>query len=135
MMHCLWKEIYIIIASGSHGEGSLHETETPYVAWGAGISHPLIQGGVNYSDSWRLSHIQRVDMKQADMAPLMSILLGISIPVNSVVFFFIFYSLNWLNLNDWDHILGFITDKYIISEVGWSKQSGFSQRFSNAKSF
>ncbi|XP_065215894.1 GPI ethanolamine phosphate transferase 1 [Planococcus citri] len=70
---------------GSHGEGSLHETETPYVAWGAGILPPERSNiPVGNSDSWKLNHLQRNDIKQADLAPLMSILLGIPIPVNSV---------------------------------------------------
>ncbi|XP_044011908.1 GPI ethanolamine phosphate transferase 1 isoform X2 [Aphidius gifuensis] len=52
---------------GSHGSGSTDETETPFVAWGAGINDSL----------------DPVDIHQADIAPLISTLLGISIPVNS----------------------------------------------------
>ncbi|KAG8036844.1 hypothetical protein G9C98_004166 [Cotesia typhae] len=52
---------------GSHGSGSDDETETPFIAWGAGVSH--LSG--------------RRDIEQADIAPLISSLLGISIPVNS----------------------------------------------------
>lgn len=54
---------------GSHGSGSDDETETPFIAWGAGVSH--LSG--------------RRDIEQADIAPLIASLLGISIPVNSEV--------------------------------------------------
>lgn len=68
---------------GSHGSGSTDETETPIVAWGAGIN--------NSSDP--------VDIEQADIAPLISTLLGISIPVNSEVkiqFFLYFFICHFL---------------------------------------
>lgn len=73
---------------GSHGEGSLVETETPFVAWGAGIQYPSkVQVAEYVPKEWNLNHLQRDDVKQADIAPLMSILLGIPIPVNSLVRF------------------------------------------------
>lgn len=53
---------------GSHGDGSTFETETVFVAWGAGIKQ------IN----------ERHDINQADIAPLISTLLGNNIPVNSV---------------------------------------------------
>ncbi|XP_039283685.1 GPI ethanolamine phosphate transferase 1 isoform X2 [Nilaparvata lugens] len=52
---------------GSHGAGLPSETETPIVAWGAGVS----------------SH-QNVNIRQADIVPLMAVLLGLSIPVHSL---------------------------------------------------
>lgn len=52
---------------GSHGSGSKDETETPFVIWGAGVS--------------KNSNLQ--DIEQADLTPLISTLLGISIPVNN----------------------------------------------------
>ncbi|GJQ67392.1 hypothetical protein Trydic_g5086 [Trypoxylus dichotomus] len=53
---------------GSHGSGSDHETRSPFIAWGSGM---------------------RIDkmscyLHQADIAPLISALLGINIPTNSV---------------------------------------------------
>ncbi|XP_046492367.1 GPI ethanolamine phosphate transferase 1 isoform X1 [Neodiprion pinetum] len=52
---------------GSHGSGSLDETETPLVVWGSGVN----------------SLKKQVDVEQADIAPLISSLLGIPIPVNN----------------------------------------------------
>ncbi|KAG7200113.1 hypothetical protein KM043_000557 [Ampulex compressa] len=52
---------------GSHGSGSTDETETPLIVWGAGINN--------------VKH--RQDVEQADIAPLISSLIGIPIPVNS----------------------------------------------------
>lgn len=54
---------------GSHGAGSQFETETPFIAWGAGIKRSVYP----------------IKLNQADIAPLLSTLIGIPIPVNSVV--------------------------------------------------
>ncbi|XP_050294531.1 GPI ethanolamine phosphate transferase 1 [Anthonomus grandis grandis] len=53
---------------GSHGAGSAHETEAPLILWGAGIKPDF----------------QRHDIKQVDIAPLLSSLIGINIPINSL---------------------------------------------------
>lgn len=53
---------------GSHGDGSSFETETVFVAWGAGIKTDSIQK----------------DLSQVDIAPLISTLIGINIPINSI---------------------------------------------------
>ncbi|KAM3928453.1 GPI ethanolamine phosphate transferase 1 [Leptodactylus fuscus] len=70
---------------GSHGAGHPSETLTPIVAWGAGVHHPrenLLPDTV--SKEWSLESLKRLDVKQADVAPLMSSLIGISYPLNSV---------------------------------------------------
>uniref|UniRef100_A0A914ECD5 GPI ethanolamine phosphate transferase 1 n=1 Tax=Acrobeloides nanus TaxID=290746 RepID=A0A914ECD5_9BILA len=53
---------------GSHGAGSDDEIETPFVAWGSSIAQSKLKRVVN----------------QVDLAPLMSSLIGIAIPMNSV---------------------------------------------------
>ncbi|KYB29869.1 GPI ethanolamine phosphate transferase 1 [Tribolium castaneum] len=53
---------------GSHGSGSDHETTTPLIAWGAGIKIEK----------------KRKDVQQIDIAPLLSALIGINYPINSL---------------------------------------------------
>ncbi|CAG8651817.1 685_t:CDS:10 [Acaulospora morrowiae] len=72
---------------GNHGDGHPDNTRTPIIAWGAGIkkpnrTHPT--GHDEFSKEWKLDNIQRNDILQADIAPLMSSLIGINYPVNSV---------------------------------------------------
>ncbi|CAI0455588.1 unnamed protein product [Linum tenue] len=87
---------------GSHGDGHPTNTDTPLVAWGAGVKYPRPVSESTHSDhglrfvdehehdtptpvEWGLSGIERVDVNQADIAPLMvSTLVGIPCPVNSV---------------------------------------------------
>ncbi|CAB4254621.1 similar to Saccharomyces cerevisiae YKL165C MCD4 Protein involved in glycosylphosphatidylinositol (GPI) anchor synthesis [Maudiozyma barnettii] len=74
-------------AFGSHGDGHPNNTRTPLVAWGAGINTPIknkIPIFDNYTESWNLGDIQRNDVKQADITPLMSYLIGTNYPANSV---------------------------------------------------
>ncbi|XP_057984008.1 GPI ethanolamine phosphate transferase 1 isoform X2 [Malania oleifera] len=86
---------------GSHGDGHPSNTDTPLVVWGAGVKYPKPLSGSNHSScdfrfvddhvhdmptptEWGLNDIERVDVNQADIAPLMSTLLGLPCPVNSV---------------------------------------------------
>ena len=69
------------------GSSDPDNTRTPLVAWGAGIRSPIRNPNQipdDYSASWGLSHIVRHDVEQADVAALMSALLGTYWPVNSV---------------------------------------------------
>ncbi|KAI1821888.1 PigN-domain-containing protein [Xylaria intraflava] len=75
---------------GSHGDGHPDNTRTPLIAWGSGVARPKISresaapGHDEYSADWRLSHIQRHDVQQADVAALMAYLVGLEFPANSV---------------------------------------------------
>lgn len=72
---------------GSHGDGNPQNTETPLIAWGAGISPPAKQTLTEDSDPyahWDCRAVQRKDVGQADIAPLMSSLIGVAYPMNSV---------------------------------------------------
>ncbi|ORX85434.1 PigN-domain-containing protein [Basidiobolus meristosporus CBS 931.73] len=72
---------------GSHGDGHPDNTRTPLIAWGAGVKKPNLEsptGHDDFSADWELSHVQRNDVKQADIAPLMASLVGLNYPVNSV---------------------------------------------------
>ncbi|KAG5669225.1 hypothetical protein PVAND_017117 [Polypedilum vanderplanki] len=71
---------------GSHGAGHQHETETPFLAWGAGINYWKIAK----DDFLTRTHITidgqnipRYDIQQADAAPLMATLIGSAVPTNS----------------------------------------------------
>lgn len=73
---CKYSSILLLIL-GSHGDGSTSETEVPIVTWGAGLS---------YAKRANAHTIPLpIDMKQADVAPLMATLIGVPIPVHSVV--------------------------------------------------
>ncbi|KAI5620050.1 GPI ethanolamine phosphate transferase 1 [Silurus asotus] len=74
---------------GSHGASHPSETLTPLVAWGAGIQRAQRTfSSQNYDDDyirdWGLETYRRMDVNQADIAPLMSSLIGVPIPLNSV---------------------------------------------------
>jgi phosphatidylinositol glycan class N len=78
---------------GVHGDGDPQNTETPLVVWGAGVSKPrfsqqhvskLTENSRPTPLNWHLEHLTRVDVTQADIAPLMATLIGVPIPVNSV---------------------------------------------------
>lgn len=71
---------------GSHGDGAPDNTRTPLVAWGAGINKP-VHGGTghdDFSEEWGFGDISRHDVNQADIASLMSYLVGLNFPANSV---------------------------------------------------
>ncbi|BCR87140.1 mannose-ethanolamine phosphotransferase MCD4 [Aspergillus chevalieri] len=76
---------------GSHGDGHPDNTRTPLVAWGSGVATPRMpQDGTpsghedGVSSDWALDSFQRHDVAQADVAALMTYLVGLDFPVNSV---------------------------------------------------
>ncbi|ODQ68612.1 GPI ethanolamine phosphate transferase 1 [Nadsonia fulvescens var. elongata DSM 6958] len=71
---------------GSHGDGHPDNTRTPLVAWGAGVAKPIkddFSTHDEYSKKWNLP-VKRNDINQADLASLMSYLVGINYASNSV---------------------------------------------------
>ncbi|KAJ2600133.1 Glycosyl phosphatidyl inositol anchor synthesis [Coemansia sp. RSA 1721] len=76
---------------GAHGDGHPDNTRTPLIAWGAGVARTLptadgqtAPGHTAFSQPWKLDAYERKDVNQADIAPLMSSLIGIPLPLNSV---------------------------------------------------
>ncbi|XP_074842044.1 GPI ethanolamine phosphate transferase 1 isoform X2 [Carettochelys insculpta] len=73
---------------GSHGAGHPSETLTPLIAWGAGVNYPQKVTFQFFEDEflkeWKLENWKRLDLNQADIAPLMASLIGVPFPLNSV---------------------------------------------------
>ncbi|KZV72333.1 PigN-domain-containing protein [Peniophora sp. CONT] len=73
---------------GNHGDGDPDNTRTPLIAWGAGVRKPILLDSPDvpddYSAPFELEHLARRDVEQADVAAIMSTLLGSDWPVNSV---------------------------------------------------
>ncbi|XP_026841527.1 GPI ethanolamine phosphate transferase 1 [Drosophila persimilis] len=84
------KTVYLLTSdhgmtdSGSHGSGAPHETETPFMLWGAGVSRIASTVGarkfVANDDGLQLPlH----ELEQAQLTPLMSALVGLPPPMNN----------------------------------------------------
>ena len=84
----LYQFNFAFLLIGSHGDGHPSNTDTPLVAWGAGIRSPKFlaytdkpDDGFRFVDdhrhdmptpqNWALEGFERVDVNQADIAPLM----------------------------------------------------------------
>ncbi len=63
-------------------------TRTPLIVWGKGVRGPLPDSTPSshdeYSEPFGLTHLLRRDVEQADVAALMSALIGTNWPINSV---------------------------------------------------
>ncbi|KAI0742507.1 alkaline phosphatase-like protein [Daedaleopsis nitida] len=73
---------------GNHGDGDPDNTRTPLIVWGKGVRGPLPDSTSSshdpYSEPFALTHLLRRDVEQADVAALMSALIGVNWPINSV---------------------------------------------------
>lgn len=71
---------------GSHGDSERANTETPLVVWGAGVRGAAAPRNTTppLPAQWALDAVRRVDVNQADVAPLMAALLGVPNPTNSI---------------------------------------------------
>lgn len=74
--------------AGAHGAGAAHETETPFVAWGAGFANwrQMANGGRPMPERAQrigATDVPRFDIEQADAAPLMAAVLGVAVPMNN----------------------------------------------------
>jgi phosphatidylinositol glycan class N len=71
--------------SGAHGDGHPDNTLTPLLVWGAGAATEAIGNDADsLSKDWGMDEYPRMDVEQADIAPLMSTLIGVPPPMNSV---------------------------------------------------
>ncbi|XP_017049740.1 GPI ethanolamine phosphate transferase 1 [Drosophila ficusphila] len=70
--------------SGAHGAGSLHETDTPFVLWGAGVARTAPNpGGRTFMPNNEGPAMPMYELEQAQLTPLMSALVGLAPPMNN----------------------------------------------------
>ncbi|KAH8299546.1 hypothetical protein KR044_002585 [Drosophila immigrans] len=68
--------------AGSHGAGAAHETETPFMLWGAGVSRTASSPS-SFVANDEGQKLPLHELEQAQLAPLMSALIGLPPPMNN----------------------------------------------------
>ncbi|BFG05920.1 GPI ethanolamine phosphate transferase 1 [Drosophila madeirensis] len=84
------KTVYLLTSdhgmtdSGSHGSGAPHETETPFMLWGAGVSRTATTVGTRkFVANDEGVQLPLHELEQAQLTPLMSALIGLPPPMNN----------------------------------------------------
>ncbi|KAH8256682.1 hypothetical protein KR038_004397 [Drosophila bunnanda] len=70
--------------SGSHGAGTAHETDTPFMVWGAGVARQVPNPGPGkFMPNDQGPPMTLLKLEQAQLTPLMSALIGLPPPMNN----------------------------------------------------
>ncbi|XP_034652400.1 GPI ethanolamine phosphate transferase 1-like [Drosophila subobscura] len=70
--------------TGIHGSGTQHETETPFMLWGAGVSRTATTvGNRKFVANDEGVQLPLHELEQAQLTPLMSALIGLPPPMNN----------------------------------------------------
>ncbi|XP_020800654.1 GPI ethanolamine phosphate transferase 1 [Drosophila serrata] len=70
--------------SGSHGAGTAHETNTPFMLWGAGVAREVPNPGLRkFMPNDQGPKMPLLTLEQAQLTPLMSALIGLPPPMNN----------------------------------------------------
>ncbi|XP_033251404.1 GPI ethanolamine phosphate transferase 1-like [Drosophila miranda] len=85
------KTVYLLTSdhgmtdSGSHESGAPHETETPFMLWGAGVSRiASTVGARKFVANDEGLQLPLHELEQAQLTPLMSVLVGLPPPMNNL---------------------------------------------------
>ncbi|XP_034478994.1 GPI ethanolamine phosphate transferase 1 [Drosophila innubila] len=68
--------------SGSHGAGAAHETDTPFMLWGAGVKRSASPDN-SFVANDEGQRLPLHELEQAQLTPLMSALIGLPPPMNN----------------------------------------------------
>ncbi|KAH8309202.1 hypothetical protein KR059_006857 [Drosophila kikkawai] len=84
------KTVYLLTSdhgmtdSGSHGAGTAHETDTPFMLWGSGVARQVPNpGSRKFMPNDQGPPMTLLELEQAQLTPLMSALIGLPPPMNN----------------------------------------------------